>query len=74
MNAMILAAGLGTRLGSLGRTLPKVNISTGVETPVSKTFEELHGSAARQRAAGLACRDRPAGWAQPHISRAGRGV
>ncbi len=45
MNAMVLAAGLGTRLGSMGRTVPKVLIDIGGRPLLERHVEYLqrHG-------------------------------
>jgi mannose-1-phosphate guanylyltransferase len=48
MNAMILAAGLGTRLGDLGRKLPKVLIDVGGATLLERHLQYLERHGARR--------------------------
>src|SRR5688500_16793312 len=48
MNAMILAAGRGTRLGDLGRAIPKVLVEVGGEPLLARHLRYLEGQGVRR--------------------------
>ena len=50
MNAMVLAAGRGTRLAALGLDVPKPLIEIGGETLLGRQLRYLHGGGVRKSA------------------------